>query len=136
MADTFTLEIATPERLLYSEQATEAQIPLKDGFIGVLPGHAALLSGLGAGVLSYTTASGQTHAMAIRGGFLEILDNYVRVLSDKAERASEVDAEKAAADLKNAQQSMVNPASGIDIAEALIEVKHAQARIDAANQAK
>lgn len=136
MADTFTLEIATPERLLSSEQASEAQIPIKDGYIGVLPGHAALLSALGVGVLSYTNQGGEKHSMAIRGGFLEILDNHVRVLSDRAERGHEVDVAKAETDLKTAQDNMVNPAAGIDIAEALIEVKHAQARIDAANSSK
>jgi F-type H+-transporting ATPase subunit epsilon len=135
MADTFTIEIATPERLLSREEATEAQIPAKDGYIGVLPGHAALLSSLGVGVLSYTNAQGEKHTMALRGGFLEILDNHVRVLTDSAEYAKEVDVPRAEKDLKTAQDSMVNPAAGIDIAEALIQVKHAQARIDASKNA-
>ena len=49
MADTFELEIATPERQLVREQAVRAQIPGKDGYMGILPGHAALLSELGIG---------------------------------------------------------------------------------------
>ena len=53
MPDTFELMIATPERELLREQVTEAQIPAKNGFIGVLPGHAPLLSELGVGFLSY-----------------------------------------------------------------------------------
>ncbi len=134
MADTFSIEIATPERLLSREQATEAQIPAKDGYIGVLPNHAALLSVLGVGVLSYVTPNNETHTMAVRGGFLEILNNNVRVLTDVAERSSEVDVAKAEQDLKNAQAAVVNPAAGIDIAQALIEMQHAQARIDAAQK--
>ena len=55
MADTFDIEIATPERLLAREKAVRAQIPAKDGYIGVLPDHAPLLSELGIGALTYTT---------------------------------------------------------------------------------
>ena len=55
MADTFDIEIATPERLLAREKAIRAQIPAKEGYIGVLPDHASLLSELGIGALTYTT---------------------------------------------------------------------------------
>ena len=57
MADTFDIEIATPERLLAREKAIRAQIPAKDGFIGVLPDHASLLSELGIGVTAYGVLS-------------------------------------------------------------------------------
>ena len=60
MADTFEIEIATPERLLAREKAMRAQIPAKDGYIGVLPDHAALLSELGIGALTYTTPGGSS----------------------------------------------------------------------------
>jgi F-type H+-transporting ATPase subunit epsilon len=136
MADTFEIEIATPERLLWRDQAVRAQIPTKDGYIGVLPDHAPLLSILGAGVLTYTTQDNQHHIMAIRGGFLEILDNHVRVLPDKAEKASEIDVAKAEQELKDAEAAMINPEVGIDIAGALIAVDHARARIDAASKQK
>lgn len=55
MAETFVLEITTPERLIAREPVTEAQIPGLDGYLGVLPGHAALLGELGFGELSYKT---------------------------------------------------------------------------------
>jgi F-type H+-transporting ATPase subunit epsilon len=134
MAETFTIEIATPERLLWRDQAQEAQIPALDGYIGVLPDHAALLSSLGAGVLTYLDAGGTKHVSAIKGGFLEINDNVVRVLTDAAEKATEVDSTAAQKELERAQAAMVNPAAGIDIASALIEVQHAQARLDAAKE--
>ena len=57
MTGTFQIEIATPERLLVSAQAMRAQIPAKEGYIGVLPDHAPLLSELGYGALTYTTAN-------------------------------------------------------------------------------
>lgn len=84
MADTFQIEIATPEKLVASQQAESAQIPGKDGYLGVLPGHAALLSELGAGELSITL-SGRTDRYTVTGGYVEIRDNQVRILADKAE---------------------------------------------------
>src|SRR5947209_3882791 len=90
MADTFTIEVATPERLLAREQAVRAQIPAKEGYIGVLPGHAALLSELGIGAMTFLTPENHQFSLAIQGGYLEILNDVVRVLTDVAENASEI----------------------------------------------
>lgn len=84
MADTFKIEIATPEKLVTRQDAEAAQIPGKDGYLGVLPGHAALLSELGDGELSITLG-GRIDRYQINGGYVEIRDNHVRVLADKAE---------------------------------------------------
>lgn len=84
MADTFEIEIATPEKLVSRRQADFAQIPGKDGYFGVLPGHAPLLSELGQGTLSVTLA-GQTDSYNIHGGYVEVRDNHVRVLTDRLE---------------------------------------------------
>jgi F-type H+-transporting ATPase subunit epsilon len=135
MADTFEIEVATPERLLAREQAVRAQIPAKDGYIGVLPDHAALLSELGIGALTFTTPEDHRFSLAVCGGFLEIKDNIVRVLTDMAEKGHEIDVSRAEKALKVAQDAMLNPALGIDIASALIAARHAQARIDAARKA-
>jgi F-type H+-transporting ATPase subunit epsilon len=135
MADTFDIEIATPERLFAREKAVRSQIPAKDGYIGVLPGHAALLSELGIGALTYTTPEDHRFSIAIRGGFLEIHEDVVRVLTDVAEKGQEINVTQAEKDLKQAQDAMINPALGIDIASALIAARHAQARIDAARKA-
>ena len=134
MADTFEIEIATPERLLAREQAIRAQIPAAEGYIGVLPDHAPLLSELGIGAMTYTTPDNHRFSLAVRGGFLEINNNVVRVLVDIAEKADEIDVSQAEKDLKQAQDAMINPALGIDIASALIAARHAQARIDAARK--
>ncbi len=135
MADIFEIEIATPERLLAREKAIRAQIPAKEGYIGVLPDHAPLLSELGIGAMTYTTPGDHRFSLAVCGGFLEINDNVVRVLTDIAEKAHEIDVNQAERDLKKAQDEMINPALGIDIASALIAARHAQARIDAARKA-
>src|ERR1700684_1194257 len=115
MADTFDIENATPERLLAREKAVRSQIPAKDGYIGVLPGHASLLSELGIGAMTYTTPGDHRFSLAIRGGFLEIHDNVVRVLSDIAEMGQEINVSQAEKDLKQAQDQMINPALGVDI---------------------
>jgi F-type H+-transporting ATPase subunit epsilon len=135
MAEAFDIEIATPERLLAREKAIRAQIPAKDGYIGVLPDHASLLSELGIGAMTYTTPDNKPFSLAVRGGFLEIHNNVVRVLTDFAEKAQEINVSAAENDLKKAQEAMINPALGIDIASALIAASHAQARIDAARKA-
>jgi len=84
MADTLHIEIATPEKLVVDRQADYAEIPGKDGYMGILPGHAALLSELGAGTLS-VTSGGQTRSFMITGGYVEVRDNHVRVLADRVE---------------------------------------------------
>jgi F-type H+-transporting ATPase subunit epsilon len=84
MADTFEIEIATPEKLIVRQQAESAQVPGKDGYMGILPGHAALLSELGDGTLSITNG-GQTNSFHVTGGYVEVRDNHVRVLADRAE---------------------------------------------------
>ncbi|MGC8793963.1 MAG: hypothetical protein ACP5U2_11285 [Bryobacteraceae bacterium] len=83
MGDTFLLEVATPERLWVRERVREAQIPCRNGYIGVLPGHAALLSELGSGRLSYT-GDGVAGSLDVSGGWVEVLDDHVRVLADEA----------------------------------------------------
>ena len=81
MADTLLLQVVSPERVLVEEQATEIQIPARDGFIGVLPGHAPLLSALmSGGVLTYR-AEGREKVLAVYGGFVEVLPDRVRVLA-------------------------------------------------------
>jgi F-type H+-transporting ATPase subunit epsilon len=83
MAETFQIEVVTPEKLVLDQQAEYAEIPGKDGYLGVLPGHAALLGELGEGRLTITSG-GQTREVIVAGGYVEIRDNHVRVLADKA----------------------------------------------------
>jgi F-type H+-transporting ATPase subunit epsilon len=133
MADVLHLEVATPERELVREDVDEVQIPGKTGYLGILPGHAALLGQLGTGFLSYS-AGGRRRYLSIAGGFLEVKDNAVRVLADVAERAEEIDVERARRALQRAQEQVTNPALGVDPAVALDAMWRAQARIEAAAQ--
>ena len=133
MADTFLLEVATPERLLVRESVDEVQVPGKDGYMGILPGHAALLGQLGTGFLSYS-AGGIKRFLSIRGGFVEVLPDHVRVLANAAERAEDIDVQRARDELKRAEEESVNPSVGVDPAVALEALAWAQARVQAAEQ--
>ena len=131
MAELLELEVATPERLLVREQVAEVQIPARNGYLGVLPGHAALLAELATGFLYYTAGSRRWY-LAIHGGFLEINNGHVRVLADRAERAEDIDVPRVQEDLRKAQEALANPSLGVDPAAALAASDSAQARLEAA----
>jgi F-type H+-transporting ATPase subunit epsilon len=121
MADTLLLQLVSPERMLVEEQVTEVQVPAKDGFLGVLPGHAPLISELKAGgVLTYQSG-GKQGVLAVYGGFVEVLPDRVRVLADNAQLKHEIDINDARAVLARA-----TAAADLD------EMMRAQARVDAA----
>jgi F-type H+-transporting ATPase subunit epsilon len=134
VADTFQLEVATAERLFVDEQVTGAEIPGKDGYMGILPGHAPLLSALGAGALSYTSGGGE-QVLAIDGGFVEVFDNHVRVLADYAEFGRDIPADPARQELERALEAMRAPKNDAAESEAALHaVNKAQARVDAAEK--
>jgi F-type H+-transporting ATPase subunit epsilon len=134
MADTILLQVVSPERVLVEAQATEMQIPAQDGFIGVLPGHAALLSELKpGGVLTYQS-EGQEKVLAVYGGIVEVLPDRVRVLADNAEHKEEINVDEARQKLQKALDAMHEElhSEAIDPAVAVAEMVRAQARLDAA----
>lgn len=132
---TFTLEIATPERLLLREQVSQAQIPAQGGEIGVRPEHAPLLAELGIGVLSYVS-EGRPKSLVVAGGVVEVLPDHVRVLADTAENADEIDARRAQEAERRADERLTHPELGLDVARALNALKRAQARLRAAGQGR
>ena len=133
MADTFQLQVATPERLLVDEQVTLAELPGEDGYMGVLADHAPLLSALGPGVLSYEGGGGP-HMLVVDGGFLEVFDNHVRVLADHAELPETISRDRAQRDLEEANEALKHAGNEQDARAALAAAKRAQARIDAAEK--
>jgi F-type H+-transporting ATPase subunit epsilon len=129
---TFELEVATPERLLIRQRVAEAQIPAANGMIGVLPDHAALLSALGTGPLTFTGGEGRK-TIFITGGWMQIRNNHVRVLTEQAEFASDIDTSRAEAALKRALERLSQAAGdNVDVARALNAQRRAEARIAAA----
>jgi len=133
MADKLALEVVTPERLLVREDVTAVQAPALNGYLGILPGHAPLLAELGTGFMNYE-AGGKRWYLAVHGGYLEVLADHLRVLATVAERAEEIDVERARAAMKRAEEQVFHASFGVDPAAALGAMARAQARLDAAAQ--
>jgi F-type H+-transporting ATPase subunit epsilon len=131
MADTLSLEVATPERALVRELVTDLQVPGKQGYLGILPGHAPLLGLLGIGMLTYVV-DGKKRYLSVHQGFLEVLDDHVRVLADCAERAEEIDVQRAKAALQRAQDAGQNPDLGVDPTVVFFAILRAQSRLEVA----
>src|SRR5512138_65012 len=105
MADTFQFEIVTPEKLVVRDVAEEMQIPAKNGYIGVLPGHAPLITELAVGEITYRNA--ETSAiLAVAWGFAEVLPTKVTILAETAEKPEEIDVERARKARDRAEQWM------------------------------
>jgi F-type H+-transporting ATPase subunit epsilon len=94
MADQLQLEVVTPERRVLSESVNSVTVPGRGGEMGILPGHAPLISELQTGVLSYTE-DGTTFQLHVSGGFVEVNDDRVSVLAEIAEHPEEIDAARA-----------------------------------------
>ena len=108
MADaTFKLSVVSPERLVLSEEVEEAQVPGKNGYLGILPGHAPMMTELDIGELSYRQGD-RTSFLAVTWGYCEVLADQVIVLAERAERAEEVDTERAQASLERARKRLSN----------------------------
>ncbi len=131
MPDTFQLEVATPEALLIDEQVTEVQLPGKAGYLGILAGHAPLLSELGAGMLTYEGGRSSGKPLVIDGGFVEVSENHVRVLADSAEYASEISREGAQRELDKANEDLKKAQTTEETDAAMRLLQRAQARLEA-----
>ena len=130
MADSLKLTVVSPERALVDAEADEVQIPGLNGYFGILPGHAALFSELSIGKLSYTL-SGKTESLALAGGFVEVLDDQVRVLATIAESVADIDVARARQSLQRAQ-GRLNGDDAIDYARARAAERRAVSRIELA----
>jgi F-type H+-transporting ATPase subunit epsilon len=131
MPDSFQLEIVTPEKLVVRETAEEAQIPGANGYIGILPGHAPLITELGAGEISYRSG-GQVRRFATAWGFAEVLPDKVTVLAETVEPAAEINVARARQALDQAEQSLKSAQSEEEVSKDLGKVRRAQARIEVA----
>jgi F-type H+-transporting ATPase subunit epsilon len=129
------LQIVSADRSLVAEQVDEVEIPGSDGYFGVLPGHTPLLALLGAGVLWYRQGQERTD-VAIAFGFAEVQPDRVTILAMVAERADEIDVERAEAALKRAQDRLVQAAVDMDAERARIALMKALIRLQASTRAR
>lgn len=102
--NTFHITVISPEKILYSGDATHVVIPGSDGSFGVLSNHAPLIAELGIGVLKIDNGT-QTLQMVIDGGFAQVKANVVNVLANSGDLVTELKADKVKKHLEDAQNS-------------------------------
>jgi len=131
---TIKLDIVTMERVVFSDQVDYVGIPGVDGEIGILPRHAPLITALKEGALHYTKG-GVTYDFAIGGGFAEIRPDHVIILADSAERADEIDEQRAEAARQRAQRALrETPRTDAEFARLEHALRRAEVRLKVARR--
>jgi F-type H+-transporting ATPase subunit epsilon len=123
------VKIVTAEREVLTTEADTVIAPASEGTVGILPRHAPLLTALIPGVLVLRN-DGQEEIMAVSGGFLQVANNRVLVLADMAERADEVDEQRAQEARADAEAALQEAARGGDTLQA--ELARANLRVSMA----
>jgi len=134
------LELVTPDRVMVRESVLAVSLPGRNGYLGVLPGHAPLLTELKPGELSYTQAPqpGVTHYLCVNWGFAEVLHHRVIVLVATSERPEEIDVERARKARQRAEERLRRAGAGdaeIDALRAQAALERAMARLEVAQHA-
>jgi len=127
------LQIVTPDRLVVHEQVDEVQIPGSEGYFGVLPGHTPLLASLAVGEMWYRKGTEKIY-LSLAFGFVEVLPDRVTILAHLAERADEIDVERAEAALKQAEDRLTRPKSDIDYERARIALTKSLSRLQVSSR--
>jgi F-type H+-transporting ATPase subunit epsilon len=136
MADTFQLEIVTPEKkVVATASAEEVQIPGKNGYLGILPGHAPLITELAVGEITFRENSTEQR-LAVAWGFAEVLPNKVTILAESAERPSEIDVARARKAKERAEQRLASGDTNVDVERALDALHRADVRLEVAQKSQ
>jgi F-type H+-transporting ATPase subunit epsilon len=129
------LQFVTPERAIVHEDVDEVEIPGEEGYFGVLPGHAPLLAALRTGELWYRKGAEKKFAF-VAGGFAEVLPDHVAILAQIAERAEEIDVQRAEAAKRRAEQRLARPVADIDFERARIALLKALSRLQVSHHVR
>ena len=135
MADTFQLEIVTPGKMVVRDVAEEMQIPGKDGYLGILPGHAPLITELAVGEITYRKENFTEH-LAVAWGFAEVLPDKVTILAETAERAEEIDTRRAQEAKQRAESALASSNTEEDFKRTAGDLKRADTRLEVAANKK
>ena len=122
------LEVITPERKVYEDDVDMVIAPGSEGYLGILPHHASLLTALGPGEFR-VKKGGTEEVLAVFGGFMDVRGDRVVVLTDAAEPAEEIDVERARQAREKAQQALAAPISAAEEAIARASLQRALVRI-------
>jgi F-type H+-transporting ATPase subunit epsilon len=128
------LTVVTPERSLVDDHVDELEIPGVAGYLGVLPGHAALFTELKVGEFGYRK-DGKWFWLAVAWGFAEVLPDQVRILAETAERAQEIDVDRATRAKERAEQRIRLGGDDLDYAHELVVLERAIVRIQVSQKA-
>ena len=131
MARTFDFSVVAPDGQVFRKEVEFVVVPGVAGEIGILPNHAPLVAGLGIGVIRYTD-EGVVRKIAISGGFMEVANNKVTVLAKTAEKAEDINVERAKAAKERAEKRLQERRPDTDILRAQIALQRAIARLKAA----
>jgi F-type H+-transporting ATPase subunit epsilon len=127
--------IVTPERAVVDEQVDEIQIPGAEGYFGVLPGHAPLFSELKVGEVGYRKGK-QWLYLSVAWGFVEVLPDQVRMLAETAERANEIDVQRATRAKERAEQRLAKGGDDVDYSRARIALERALIRLQVSQKTR
>ncbi len=134
MASTLTLRVITPEKIAFDQSVESVRIPGADGQLGILPRHAPMIAALDAGLMRYRIG-GRENALFISGGFAEVRDNTVRVVTEAGERPEEIDEARArAAEARARERLSQSRAAGgepLDVLRAEASLRRAILRLRA-----
>ena len=126
----FALEIVTPEKTVYSGQVNSLQAPGSEGSFGIMAGHMPLLTSLQIGALSFAEEGGGEARMAVSGGFAEVGRERVTILAETAERAEEIDVERAQSSRQRAEERLEDrQKTGVDVVRAQMALSRALNRL-------
>jgi F-type H+-transporting ATPase subunit epsilon len=128
LPDHLELEIATPEQRMVKATVDEVVFPSVEGYMGVLPGHAPLLAMLDVGEISYRVGSDRKY-LACAGGFAEVQPGHVWILAETAERAEEIDIQRAEAAERKARELLAGAGAEQEFRRAEVSLKKAISRI-------
>lgn len=126
------LEIVTPDRLYFAGEVDEVSVPGIEGYMGILPGHAPLLSELKIGVITFRVGS-ETTRIVCNWGFVEVLSDQVSILAEKALTAKEVNIEQARSELQTAEAMLRSKSPDADFEKALHDWERATAELEVAS---
>jgi F-type H+-transporting ATPase subunit epsilon len=129
------LEIVTPDRAIVHEKVDEVQVPGADGYFGVLPGHTPMLASLQVGQLWYRTG-GEKFYLSVAFGFAEVLPDRVTILAQIAERAEEIDVDRAQAERQRAERDLASRGLEQDLERARVSLLKALTRLQVASRAR
>jgi len=129
MSQKLTLSIVTPEKQLVSDEVDQVNAPGTDGDLGILFDHAPLLTNLRSGQLSYEK-DGETFALVVSGGYLEVTDNRVTVLAETGEFLHEIDRERAERAHADAEKLLLTDLSEEEFIETQKKLFRAVARLE------